>query len=426
MRRKFLQITDIQTAVIEANYDWVIVKIKTDVGIIGWGEAHFAPGLTTMIREFKDFLAGEDPREVDKLCRLMRTALGYCGTNGMGFHAISGVETALWDVLGKYAKLPLYRFFGGKYRDRIRIYADCHATQELASLSTLLMPRTPSWMKVGKRKRAKKVELSTKFHGGQKSDNNDIHPEAYARRAVEMSNQGFTALKFDVDIPNPYSLDDYNRALDRREIDLMVSIVAAVRKAVGKNMGLAIDCHWNYGVNDAIKLAHACEPFDLLWLEDPVPPENISAIRRVTTSTNTPIATGENHYQRHSFRDLLESSAVDIITPDFQKIGGLLEARRIADMAEVHYLQLAPHNISGPIGTMASAHLSASIPNFLVLEWHAACVPFFDDLVKGSSSKFIQNGYIDIPERPGLGVELDLGVAYKYRKRGEFFFDQDA
>jgi len=417
-----MRITKIETAIIESNYDWTLVKVHTDKSLVGWGEAFFAPGLTATLREFNEFLPGEDPRDVDRLCRLMRTALGATGTAGMGYHAISGVETALWDIVGKDTGLPVYQFLGGKYRDRIRIYADCHAGSGLASLSPVLLPRTPAWMAEKQGKPSRRTELSTKYHGGQKSEAKEIRAQAYARRALEMKRRGFTALKFDVDVPTKYSLDDYNRALTRREIEIMTGLVGALRKALGRDVDLAIDCHWNYGVNDAIKLARACEPFDLLWLEDPVPPENNDALHRVTVATETPIATGENHYQRHHFRELLEREAVDILAPDFQKVGGLLEGRRICDMADMHYVAVAPHNISGPIGTMASVHLCAAVPNFLALEWHAAEVPFFDDLVKGGRGPLIEKGYVKVPEKPGLGIELNETVAYKYRKRGEPFF----
>ena len=421
-----MRISRIQTAVIEANYDWTIIKVATDTGLVGWGEAFFAPGLTATINEFNEVLAGEDPRDVDRLCRLMRTAFGATGTAGMGYHAISGIETALWDLVGKDTNLPIYQFLGGKYRDRVRIYADCHAGKGLDSLSPVLLPLTPSWMAKRKTASGRKIELSPKYHGGQKVDAKKIHARDYANRAREMKRRGFTALKFDVDVPTEYSLDDFNRTLTRREIDKMTELVATLRKALGKEVDLAIDCHWNYGVNDAIKLAQACEPYDLLWLEDPIPPENTDALRRVTSSTTTPIATGENHYQRHHFRELLEREAVDILAPDFQKVGGLLEGRRITDMAEVHYLAVAPHNISSPIGTMASVHLCAAIPNFLALEWHAASVPFFDDLVEGRRAPLIRDGYITVTEKPGLGIELDERVAYKYRKQGELFFGRPA
>ncbi len=421
-----MRIAEIQTAVIEANYDWTIVKVRTDDGLAGWGEAFFAPGLTATIREFNSFLPGEDPRDVDRLCRLMRTALAATGTAGMGYHAISGVEAALWDIVGKSTGLPIYQFLGGKYRDRVRIYADCHAGKGLASLSPVLLPRTPSWAATGRRKGNGRAELAPKFHGGQRSEADEIRPQAYVQRAREMKRRGFTALKFDVDVPTRFSLDDYNRALTRREIGVMVGLVAVLHKALSPEVDLAIDCHWNYGVNDAIRLARACESYDLLWLEDPVPPENTDAMHRVAGATSTPIATGENHYQRHHFRELLEREAVDILAPDFQKVGGLLEGRRIADMADVHYVAVAPHNISSPIGTMASVHLCATIPNFLALEWHAASVPFFDQLIKGRKRPLIEKGYISVPDKPGLGIELDEAVAYKYRKPGEAFFDRPA
>ncbi len=421
-----MRIEKIETCVIEANYDWTIVKVTTDKGLVGWGEAFVAPGLTGVIQQFNDFLPGEDARDVDRLCRLMRTAFGASGTAGMGYHAISGIELALWDLVGKDSGLPIYQFLGGKYRERIRIYADCHAGSGLSSLSPVLLPRVPSWMSKKSGRRGKRGELNPKYHGGEKSEARRMNARAYQQRAAEMKRRGFTALKFDVDVPTEYSLDDYNRALTRREIDLMIGLVAGLKKVLGKSVDLAIDCHWNYGVNDAIKLARACEPFDLLWLEDPLPPENTDALARVTRATSTPIATGENHYQRHQFRELLEREAVDIVSPDFQKSGGLLEGRRIADMAEVHYLAVAPHNISSPIGTMASAHLSAAIPNFLALEWHAASVPFFDDLVLDRRGPMIERGYIKVPDRPGLGIELNEKVAYKYRKPGEKFFGQPA
>jgi len=417
-----MRIARIQTAVIEANYDWTIIKITTDTGVVGWGEAFVAPGIPATLAEFETFLVGEDPRDVDRLCRLMRTAVAGSGPSGMTFHAVSGIETALWDLVGKDNNLPVYQFLGGKYRDRVRIYADCHAGTGLASLSPVLLPRTPSWMAEAKKSRARKTELSPKFHGGQKSEASRIRASEYARHALKMKKRGFTALKFDVDVPTEFSRDDYNRSLSSREIEVMTGLVSALRKAVGKDVDLAVDCHWNYNVNDAIRLARACEPFNLAWLEDPVPAGNTDALRRVTAATATPILTGENHYQRHQFRELLEREAVDILAPDFQKVGGLLEGRRIADMAEMHYVAVAPHNISSPIGTMASAHLCAAIPNFLTLEWHADSVPFFDELIEGATGPMIRDGHIEITERPGLGIDLNEEVAYKYRKRGERFF----
>jgi L-alanine-DL-glutamate epimerase-like enolase superfamily enzyme len=237
-----------------------------------------------------------------------------------------------------------------------------------------------------------------------------------------MAQRGFTMLKFDVDVPTPYETDEYNRALSLVEIDHAVSLVSAVRSAVGMEIGLAIDCHWNYGVEAAVEMARAMEPFRLLWLEDPVPPENIRAIGEIQRNTRTTIATGENHYFRLDFERLITEAGLRVLAPDVQKIG-LWEGRKLADLAEMHYVNIAWHNISSPIGTMAGVHLSASMPNLLALEWHAASVPFFDELVKNGSGPMIVNGRVRAPDAPGLGVDLDEDVAYRYRKPGEAFFE---
>jgi L-alanine-DL-glutamate epimerase-like enolase superfamily enzyme len=264
--------------------------------------------------------------------------------------------------------------------------------------------------------------VSLKHHGWDASRQDHLTREAYAERATQMCGRGFGILKFDVDVPTPYETDEYNRDLTWPEIEYAEALVAAVRKAAGSETGLAIDCHWNYGVEAAVKLARALEPYKLLWLEDPVPPENIAAIGEVQRSTRTPIATGENHYFRLDFDRLIREAGLRLLAPDVQKIG-LWEGRKIADLAEMHYVNLAPHNISGPLGTMAGVHLCAAIPNYIALEWHAASVPFFDDLVKNADGPMIRGGKIRVPDAPGLGIELDLGVAEKYRKPGESFFE---
>ena len=239
---------------------------------------------------------------------------------------------------------------------------------------------------------------------------------------MEMVARGFRILKFDVDVPTPYETDEYNRHLSAPEIEHMASLVAATRGAVGPEIGLAIDCHWNYSVQAAIDLARAVEKYKLMWLEDPVPPENIRAIGAVQRNTRTPIATGENHYLRLDFERLIIEGGLRILAPDVQKIG-LRNGRKLVDLADLHYVNLTFHNISSPLGTMAGVHLSAAAPNVLALEWHAASVPFFDDLVKNATGPMIEEGKIAVPDKPGLGIELDLDVAYRYRKLGEKFFD---
>jgi gluconate/galactonate dehydratase len=241
-------------------------------------------------------------------------------------------------------------------------------------------------------------------------------------RAQQMVQRGYTALKFDLDVPNPHQLDEYNHAITNQEIAHMIDLVRAVREAVGDGIDLAFDCHWRYTVSDVLKVAWGVEPFNLLWLEDPTPPENAEAMLRVTQATRTPIATGENLYLRHGFRELFEKGAVKVAAPDLQKCGGLLEGKRIAEMAATYYISVAPHNISSPIGTMASAHVCAAIPNFLALEFHAEDVPFWNDMVTGHAGPVIDHGYITMPDRPGLGLELNEAVARRYARPGEPFF----
>jgi gluconate/galactonate dehydratase len=250
-------------------------------------------------------------------------------------------------------------------------------------------------------------------------------PELYAERARQVvADLGFSALKFDLDVPTPYQQDTASGTLSRAEIRYMVSLAAAVIEAVGDEVDVAFDCHWRYQVADAQRLAHELEPLGLMWLEDPVPPENVQALRRVTTSTATPIATGENGYMRHGFREAFECGAIDIAAPDPQKTGGLLETRRIADYADTHYISMAPHCIASPIGTIANVHVCAAIPNFLALEWHGMSVPFWNDLASGWGGQVIDRGRIRVPDAPGLGVTLNLDLAREYAKPGEPFFDE--
>jgi L-alanine-DL-glutamate epimerase-like enolase superfamily enzyme len=217
-------------------------------------------------------------------------------------------------------------------------------------------------------------------------------------------------------------LDPYNRFLSNATIDRMVRLVAAAREAVGFEVDLAVDCHWRYNVSDVLKLARELEPFRLLWLEDPVPPGNLDTLRTVSSRAKIPVATGENLFLFTGFREILQTNAVAIATPDLQKVGGFSVALQIAQFADEQAIPIAPHNISSPVGTIAAAHLCAAIPNFLVLEFHAAHVPFWNDLIDGLEEPVIQDGFIRLPEKPGLGVKLNEEVARKYARKGEPFF----
>jgi L-alanine-DL-glutamate epimerase-like enolase superfamily enzyme len=390
-----MKITNVSTAVIEGNFDWVLVKVETDAGVTGLGEAYWGVGVAELVHKAKPLLIGENPFNVAKLYEMMIRCLSGEGSQaGATVTAISGIEIALWDLVGRALKTPIYNLFGGRFRDKIRIYADCHS---------------------GK----------------------DDSPESYAERAREVASAGFTAIKFDLDNKNPFTLDisddphprrhwfePFNRTIGSAERDWMVSVAAAVRSAVGPEVMVAMDAHWKFSVTDAIKLAQALEPYDLLWLEDPVPPENIEAQRYVTHSTRTPICTGENLYRKYGYRELIEKQAARIIAPDIPKMGGLLEAKKVADHADTYYIPIAPHNVASPIGTVAAAQVAAAMNNFLVMEYHAHDVPWWADVVQEPA--VITNGFIYLNEAPGHGLTLNEEVARAHAKPGHEFFGDKA
>ena len=252
----------------------------------------------------------------------------------------------------------------------------------------------------------------------------DFSPEAYAERAREVVAMGFDAIKFDVDETRAgFRNDRWNWHASNPEIDWMVERVAAVREAVGPSVDLAIDMHGRYDIASGIAVAKAMEPFRLLWLEEPVPPENVGAMREVKRVSPVPLCSGENLYLRWGFRDLLEQQAVDYIMPDIPKCGGLSECRKIANMAEVYYVPLAPHNVCGPLGTMASAHVCASIPNFLVMEWHWVDYEGWDDLTL-QDQPVIQNGHVVLTDKPGIGLEVNDEVARTFIRPGTSYFGE--
>ncbi|KYH24934.1 D-xylonate dehydratase [Halalkalicoccus paucihalophilus] len=376
-----VEITGLETCVIEGNFDWNIVEIHTDAGVIGIGESYRGGAIAELMHYIEDVLIGENPLDVERLFRLMVQELsGHGGTTGKVVTAASGIEIALWDTAGKLLGVPVYQLLGGKYRDAVRIYCDCHAGE------------------------AYSVE-----HGS--TDYSDAYaPAAYAETAEEVIEQGFTALKFDLDTPIDNDPDPVNGRLSNAAIEHKVETVAAIRDAIGDRIDLAFDCHWDYNLESGKRLARKLEPYDLMWLEDVLPPENTRAQRELARSTSVPLATGENRFRVHEFAELISEFGVDILTPDTSTCGGLAETKAIANRAEEQYIPVSPHNVCSPIGTMANVHLGAAVPNFDVLEYHALEVDWWDDLLT-RSDPLIEDGYIEVPEAPGLGVELDKDVA---------------
>jgi len=375
------EITDVQTTMVDGNYPWILVRVYTDAGVVGTGESYWGGGDAAIVDRMKPFLLGENPLDVDRLYEhLVQKMSGEGSISGKVISAISGVEIALHDVAGKLLEVPVYQLLGGKYRDTVRIYCDCHAGDE-------------------------------------------AEPAANADEAERVVEElGYDALKFDLDVPSGHGTDRVNRHLRAAEIEHKAEIVAAVTERVGDRADVAFDCHWSYGAGSARRLARELEPYDVWWLEDPIPPENHDVQQTVTQSTTTPVATGENVYRTHGIRRLLTEEAVDIVAPDIPKVGGLREGMKIANLADVFYVPVAMHNVSSPIGTMASAHLGAAVPNALALEYHSYQLGWWEELVE--ESELVVDGRMPVPDDPGLGLTLDLDAVRANLVDGAELFDE--
>jgi gluconate/galactonate dehydratase len=396
-----VEITDVQTAMVDGNFPWTLVRVYTDAGIVGTGEAYWGAGVPELIERMRPFVVGENPLDVDRIYEhLVQKMSGEGSLAGVTVTAISGIEIALHDLAGKVLGVPAYQLLGGKYRDRVRVYCDCHAGEGEGQAT------------------------SDAASGEQRDPPAEAHPAANAREAERVVEElGYDALKFDLDVPSGQEADRANRHLRDAEIDHKVEIVAAVTDAVGDQADVAFDCHWSYTAGSARRLAGALEPYDVWWLEDPVPPENHDVQRAVTRDTTTPIAAGENVYRIHGHRTLLEDGAVDVLAPDVPKVGGMRETRKIATLADTAYVPLALHNVSSPVGTVASAHVAAAIPNAMAVEYHSYELDWWGDLV-ASPSPVIEEGTITVPEEPGLGLSLDLDVLAEHLVAGETLFDE--
>jgi len=375
-----VEITDVQTTMVDGNFPWTLVRVYTDAGVTGTGEAYWGAGVPELIERMTAFIEGENPLDIDRLYEhLIQMMSGEGSVEGVTVTAISGIELALHDLAGKLLGVPAYQLLGGKYRDSVRVYCDCH-TEEGAD------------------------------------------PEACADEAERVVEElGYDALKFDLDVPSGHERDRANRHLRPGEVRHKAEIVEQVTERVGDRADVGFDCHWSFAAGSAKRLAKALEAYDVWWLEDPVPPENLQVQQEVTESTVTPIASGENRYRVTEARRLIENSAVDIVTPDLPKVGGMRETRKIADVANQYYIPLAFHNVSSPVGTMASAQVAAAIPNALAIEYHSYELGWWGDLVE---EDILEDGRIEIPEKPGLGVTLDRDAVAENLVGGEELFDE--
>jgi galactonate dehydratase len=345
-----LKITDVQAFLVNAGRNYVYVKVSTDQGIHGWGEAYSAgPDQATvaMILDFKEWLVGKDPRNIEYLWATMYNFTRFPG--GLVVNAaISGIEHALWDIAGKAAGLPVYMLMGGKCRNKIRVYQAANSPEQAKSL---------------------------------------------------IAKYGYTALKATLAFPNTVPESVSVRAFGER--------AEAMRKAVGMDVDLCFDAHARiWAPYLAYELAEVLKPVRPLFLEEAIRPENMDSMAELRRRVQIPIATGEELYTKYQFHQLMSVGGADIVQPDICLAGGILEEKKIAAIAEAHYVEVAPHNPLGPLATLVNIHFAASTPNFLILEYHPDDESPRKDLVKGDTI-VAKDGYLAIPDKPGWGYEMD-------------------
>ncbi len=363
--RPAIKITDIKTFLAGVgNRNLVFVKVETDQGIHGIGEAYSCgpdEATVAVIQDYKRWLVGQDPRNIEHLWATMYNFTRFPG--GLVVNAaMSGIEHALWDISGKAAGLPVYMLIGGKCREKVRLYESAAGA-------------TPQ----------------------QVAED--------ARRKVEK--YGYTAVKMSPHAPGTNALphNRVTRTAGQR--------VRAVREALGPDVDIGVDIHAKFfEVSRAARMAREIEPYNPMWLEEPIRPENVAAMAKLADRVNIPLASGECNYTKYEFRQILEAQALDIIQPDVCVCGGLMEMKKIAAMAEAAYVAIAPHNPMGPVATTVNVHFALSTPNFLILEYHPDDVSPRKDLLQ--EPLMVRDGYIPAPTKPGLGIELNEEAIRRY------------
>jgi galactonate dehydratase len=369
-----LKIENVTSAYVKGS---LFIKMTTNQGIVGYGEGVDAiPGTHYLVKSFGNRLKGRNPLSVNRIVEEIRKGGFFQGAqSGMYIAVLSAIEHALWDLTGKALNLPVYQLMGGKFRDKVRVYCDTALYQT-----------------------------------------NNPKPKDFADAAKKSKDMGFNAIKFDLDQANdPGKYDKFNWTASPMELRRMMEQMTAAREAVGHDVDICVDMHGRYDAVTGEKVAKMLEPLNLMWLEEPIPAENPEAYKKITDSTSTPICAGENHYLAYGFRRILETGAVDIVMPDLQKCGGLSEGQRIANLANLYYVPFAPHMVASFLGAMACAHVCASVPNFLIMEWQSYfhTDPMFKDIVKYEGN-WVDKSFITVSEKPGIGVDLNEEGMKKY------------
>jgi galactonate dehydratase len=365
---------------------FVFVKLTTDGNVSGVGEAYcvpFEPHLVARMLEdvFARYLQNEDPHDIEKIWRRVYSS-GFTQHPDLSLMAVlSALEMACWDIVGKEANQPVYKLLGGRVHERLRTYTYIYARPG---------------------------------EGDDVYDNPIYYdPDASAERALEYVAEGFTAIKFDP--AGAYSAFD-PRQLSLEALDLCERFVKRLREAVGTKADLLFGTHGQMTAAGAIRLARRLEPYDPLWFEEPTPPDVPEEMGKVARATTIPIAAGERLATKYDFARFLNAGALAILQPNLGRVGGLLEAKKIAGLAEVHHAQIAPHLYCGPIVGAANIQLATCSPNFLILEGIERWQGFHADILKKPLRW--ENGYIIPPEEPGLGVEINEAVALAHPYTG--------
>jgi galactonate dehydratase len=348
---------------------WVFVRVETADGFVGWGEGTNYPGvrpIATAVTTLSSVVIGRSAWDIEALWQRMYRFMYYNGMGGVVLAAISGIDMALYDIVGKKLGVPVYRILGGQAHERLRTYANGW-TEGVA--------RTP---------------------------------DAYGARTKELVARGYTGCKLD-----PFFVTPMNREVTQPALRLAESLVRAIREAGGSDYDIAIDVHGFWNTKSTLEIIRTLEPYRLFFYEEAVPPENVAAMAEVQRSTQTPIATGERIFGRQGFRELIERQAVRVIQPDLSRTGGITEAKKIAAMADTYYIPVAPHNPNGPLCTLATMHLGFSIPNFLILEFFEKDEPIFEELVPGGLTRDARG--VAPTTGPGLGANVTDAFLRKYQ-----------
>jgi len=399
-----LRITDMRfTDIAGAPMHCTLMKLYTNQGLVGFGEVRDASTKTYALA-LKRVLLGENPCNVDKLFRRIKQFGGPARQAG----GVCGVEVALWDLAGKAFGVPVYQMLGGKFRDKIRIYCDTdvsgkpdgtkmgQALKKRMELGYTFLKMDVGIMLIADEPGAISYPLGL-MEEMQELGRHGWRWSAKTLEDREKRNRGYDAYN----VPHPFT----GIHLTEHGIDLLEKYVAEVRAVIGDTVPLATDHFGHIALEDCIRLGKRLEKYNLAWVEDMVPWQYTDQYVRLSQAIDIPVCTGEDIYLKEGFKPLLEARGVSVIHPDVLSSGGILENKKIGDLAQEHGVAMAVHMAESPIGCLAAVHSVAATENFLALEYHSVDVPWWDDIATGYAKPLVKNGFIEVPDAPGLGIE---------------------